>query len=89
MSREDILRAYAAKNACHIQISDQQYPEFDRNPYLSLVDIAAAFNVTPFNSAVETIHSCQDNSDSGEMIYRTDSEPVADEALVEFYLYKT
>ena len=89
MSPEDIRRTYPPKNTCDIQIINPPCPGFDRNQYLALVDIAATSNVTAFNSAVESGHRPQDNSDSGETIYSTDSEPLTEEALVEFYLSKT
>ena len=89
MSAEDIQRAYPPKNTYEIQIINPPDPRFDRNQYLSLVDVAAASNVTAFNSAVESRHHPHDNSDSGETIYSTDSEPLTKEALVEFYLSNT
>ena len=89
MSPEDIRRAYPPKNTYEIQIINPPYPGFDRNQYLSLVDIAVASNVTSLNSVVESIHRPQDNSDSGETIYSTDSEPLTEEALVEFNVSKT
>ena len=89
MSPEDIRSAYPPKNTYEILIINPRYPEFDGNKYFSLVDNAAASNVTAFNSAVESRHRPQDNSDSGETIYSTDSESLTEEALVEFYVFKT
>ena len=88
MSPGDIRRAYPAKNTYKIQIINQPYPVFDRNLYLSVVDIAAASNVTACNSAVESIPCLQDNSHSGARIYSTDSGPLMEEALIECYLFK-